>query len=56
MGSLLSSTGNEYNVGQMEFEILEEHLHGNFSTELELGCGWVGEVRISCVDLFFVTA
>lgn len=28
---------NEFGVGQMEFEILEEQLYGDFSRELELG-------------------
>lgn len=47
MGSPLSGMGNEYHVGQMEFEILEKHLQcsRNFSPELKLGCGWVGGGR-----------
>lgn len=33
----MTGTGNEFDVGQMEFEILEEQLYGHFSRELELG-------------------
>ena len=28
--------------------------YGNFSTELELGCEWVGEARVSNLDLLHV--
>lgn len=28
--------------------------YGNFSPELELGCGWVGEARVSNLDLLHV--
>lgn len=38
MGISLVGKRNECDVGQMEFEIFEEQLYGNFIRELELGC------------------
>lgn len=54
VGSPLSGTGKAYHGRQMEHKRVEEHLHGNFNTELELGCGWVRKARISSMDLFFL--
>lgn len=57
MGSSLTGTGCECGVEQVEFELLEEQLYGNFRKELELNwvcVGGTGTGRLSHVDLLFI--
>lgn len=50
----MTGTGRECGVEQVEFELLEEQLYGNFRRELELNWGARGMGRISHVDLLFI--